>query len=129
MKSDPDDHRTLSPRMRTALRLLAEPGGLNTCTSIGAALTGRWSSHGWQISARDGGRTLHALQRRGLARALGFDTFHRLWPWEITPHGRWMARCLGDPPPEETVGTGTEDPPICPECEGRIESAPDHERG
>jgi hypothetical protein len=118
MKSDPDDHRTLSTRMRAALRLLAEPGAFHTCTSIGAALTGRRSSHGWQTSAREGGRTLHALKRRGLARPLGFDSLHQLWPWAITPHGGWMARCLGlgDPPARETEGRRTEAPADCPHC-------------
>ena len=49
-----------------ALGRLARPGE-HTCTSIGSAITGRQSAYGWQTSAREGGRTLHALKRRGLS--------------------------------------------------------------
>lgn len=55
----------LSPRQLKALDILARPGQ-HTCTSVGSELTGRKSSYGWQTSAREGGRTLHALLRRKL---------------------------------------------------------------
>ena len=80
-----------------AFAMLARPGE-HTCTSVGSVLTGRQSAYGWQTSAREGGRTLHALRRLGLvqvdfkkrsngqiyrevAQAVGAD----LWDWQ-TPH-------------------------------------------
>lgn len=60
--------RPLSETMLRALELLRRPGK-HTCTSIGSVLTGRQSAYGWQTSAREGGRTLRALLRRGLIRA------------------------------------------------------------
>jgi hypothetical protein len=56
----------LSEWQYKALEWLSRPGSGHTCTIVGAMLTQRKSSFGHQTSAREGGRTLRALQRRGL---------------------------------------------------------------
>ena len=73
----------------TAFGMLARPGE-HTCTSIGSALTGRQSAYGWQTSAREGGRTLHALRRLGLVQV---DFKKRSngkgwWSWSLTVEGQ-----------------------------------------
>lgn len=75
-----------SPLMARALELLKGKGA-HTCTSIGSALTGRQSAYGWQTSAREGGRTLRALQRRGLVLSR-FDSESRLTLWQLTTKGQ-----------------------------------------
>ena len=63
-----------------AMKYLATPGFGHTCTIIGAALTGRKSSFGSQTSAREGGRTLRSLEKRGLVTYHDVDGgLHRVW--------------------------------------------------
>jgi hypothetical protein len=76
----------LSPWMWKAMQILAQ--GESTCTLVGAALTGRRSAYGHQTSAREGGRTLRALERRGLV----FQS-HR--PDEADPRTFWMLTPKG----------------------------------
>jgi hypothetical protein len=80
----------LSLTQEIAFGLLARPGE-HTCTSIGSALTGRQSAYGWQTSAREGGRTLHALRRRGLAQVefkSSQNSKRGLWLWSLTAEGQ-----------------------------------------
>ncbi len=79
----------LSLCQEKAFGMLARPGE-HTCTSIGSALTGRQSAYGWQTSAREGGRTLHALRRLGLVQV---DFKKRSngkgwWSWSLTVEGQ-----------------------------------------
>jgi hypothetical protein len=83
-----------------------------TSTSIGAMLTKRQSAYGWQTSAREGGRTLKALERRKLARSHRCDPARKnglgnsgLWPWTITELGKEIARSL------ETAVVASPSPP------------------
>ena len=69
-----------------AVRLLSNHGKM-TCSNLGAALTGKPKVP--QASAREGGRTLHALQRRGLVQR-EFDGWH--WQWSLTRAGRDAGR-------------------------------------
>lgn len=83
--------KDLSIRQIEAIRLLGIPNSDRTCTIIGAALTKRRSSFGHQTSAREGGRTLHSLQRRGLAYHFeSNDGIHRLW--KLTREGEDVLR-------------------------------------
>jgi hypothetical protein len=79
----------LSLPQEIALGRLARPGE-HTCTSIGSAITQRQSAYGWQTSAREGGRTLHALRRRGLAQVDFVRASHGKgrWIWSLTSNGR-----------------------------------------
>lgn len=72
--------------MQKALQILAR--GESTCSIVGAALTGRRSAYGHQTSAREGGRTLHALERRGLV-------FRSHRPDEADPRTFWMLTPAG----------------------------------
>jgi len=84
----------LSPWQTTALRLLAIPNYGHTCTIIGAALTGRKSAFGHQISAREGGRTLRSLERRGLVTYRESDDgIHH--EWILTPKGMTLSIDIG----------------------------------
>ena len=94
MKKEPDILKSLSPWMRTALMQLATCKQPCTCTSIGSLLTGRRSAYGWQTSAREGGRTLKALERRRLAQSHGYDPVQKLCPWTITSLGRKVAQSI-----------------------------------
>jgi len=58
----------------------------HTCTIVGAMLTQRHSSFGHQTSAREGGRTLRSLERKGLVAYRDTDDgFIRRW--DLTPKG------------------------------------------
>lgn len=75
-----------SPWQLKAMEWLNRPNSGHTCAIVGAMLTGRKSSFGHQTSAREGGRTLRSLERRGLVRYLDVDQgLHRIW--ELTPKG------------------------------------------
>jgi len=69
-----------------AMEWLSRPQSGHTCTIVGAMLTQRKSSFGHQTSAREGGRTLRSLQRRGLVTYFGLDGGRRR-VWELTPKG------------------------------------------
>lgn len=43
-------------------------------------------TYGWQTSAREGGRTLRALERRGFA-VVRHDNEWRKWLWNLTTSG------------------------------------------
>lgn len=76
----------LTPRQWKALQWLSRPGSGHTCSIVGAMLTERRSAYGHQTSAREGGRTLQALKRRGLV--IHFDVNGgRQRVWELTPKG------------------------------------------
>ncbi len=77
--------------MRQALRLLLP--GPSTATLVGVVLTGRRSAYGHQTSAREGGRTLAALRRRGLVDRY-YSEFDRKSLWKLTPRGRAAAEAL-----------------------------------
>jgi hypothetical protein len=76
-----------SHQMKRALLILLR--GEATATNVGAELTGRRSAYGPQTSAREGGRTLRALQRRKLAEVRFDGDVH--WQWSLTPMGRVEA--------------------------------------
>ena len=76
----------LSARQRKALEWLNRPGSGHTCTIVGAMLTQRKSSFGHQTSAREGGRTLRSLEKRGLVTYRDLDGGLRR-VWELTPAG------------------------------------------
>jgi len=69
-----------------AMEWLSRPHSGHTCTIVGAMLTQRKSSFGHQTSAREGGRTLRSLQRRGLVTYFDLDNGRRR-VWELTPKG------------------------------------------
>ncbi len=75
---------TLSATMYQAMGILAR--GPSTATWVGSELTGRRSAYGPQTSAREGGRTLRALQRRKLAE-VNWHSFHQKFLWSLTPAG------------------------------------------
>jgi hypothetical protein len=77
----------LTHRMKRALLILLR--GSHTATNVGVELTGRRSAYGPQTSAREGGRTLHALKRRKLADVRFDGVAH--WQWSLTPMGRVEA--------------------------------------
>lgn len=56
--------------------------GPSTATIVGSALTGRRSHYGPQTSAREGGRTLAALLRRGMVR-VQYSEVERKWMWTL----------------------------------------------
>lgn len=85
---------TLSPWMTKALLMLAREHTVCTCTVIGSMLTGRHSAYGWQTSAREGGRTLRALERRGLAFQQHIQPGEKIFPWSLTDRGRRLAAHL-----------------------------------
>ena len=58
----------------------------HTCTIVGAMLTQRHSSFGHQTSAREGGRTLRSLERKGLVAYRDMDD-GRIRRWDLTPKG------------------------------------------
>ena len=97
---------SLSPWMRKALLMLARKDMVRTCTSVGSSLTGRQSAYGWQTSAREGGRTLHALERRGLAFQLIQPPAARIFPWSLTTRGRLLACHLAAPAAANPLKTG-----------------------
>jgi hypothetical protein len=81
----------LTTRMVRAMRFLVRsPGG--TCTIVGTMLTGRQSAYGHQTSAREGGRTLTALRRRGLV--LDYVGDDGLRVWNLTEKGRQVAATI-----------------------------------
>jgi hypothetical protein len=88
----------LSTTMRRALVILL--GGPVTATTVGCELTGRRSAYGPQTSAREGGRTLHALRRRGLVQR-DYSREWRKFLWRLTPAGQRIAeasvRAAADP--------------------------------
>ena len=88
---------SLSPWMKKALLMLAREHMVCTCTSIGASLTGRQSAYGWQTSAREGGRTLRALERRSLAFQQHIQPGEKIFPWSLTDLGRRLAAHLSTP--------------------------------
>ncbi len=61
-----------------------------TCSIVGAMLTGRRSAFGHQTSAREGGRTLMALRKRGLVRDSATDD-GLLRLWNLTEKGRQVS--------------------------------------
>jgi len=76
-----------------ALLYLLHSKNEQTCTTVGCLLTGRKSSYGPQTSAREGGRTLRALLKRGLVSYRdGADGLHRYW--ELTAEGTRVASML-----------------------------------
>lgn len=79
--------RELSSWQRRVLEWLGRPDSGHTCTIVGAMLTGRKSSFGHQTSAREGGRTLRSLERRGLVSYRDVDGGRRR-TWDLTPRGR-----------------------------------------
>ena len=120
MKEDDGIAESLSPWMRTALMHLATSRQPCTSTSIGSLLTRRQSAYGWQTSAREGGRTLNALERRKLVQPSWYDPVQKIWPWTITALGRKVAQSLAivvapvaSPPP----ATGQ----ACPHCGARLD--------
>jgi hypothetical protein len=77
---------SLSPWQLKALVWLSRPDSGHTCTIVGAMLTQRHSSFGHQTSAREGGRTLRALERRGLVSYRDIDD-GLTRRWDLTPKG------------------------------------------
>jgi hypothetical protein len=83
----------LSEWQRKALEWLSRPANGRTCTIVGAMLTQRQSSFGHQTSAREGGRTLRSLQRRGFVTYRDVDGgLHR--NWSLTPAGLALITAL-----------------------------------
>ena len=78
--------KRLSECQVKALKWLSREGSGHTCTIVGAMLTQRKSSFGHQTSAREGGRTLWALKRRGLVTYFDIEGGLRR-NWEVTPQG------------------------------------------
>jgi hypothetical protein len=116
-----DIAKTLSNRMRIALIKLSTSEQPVTCTSVGSLLTGRKSAYGWQTSAREGGRTLRALERRKLACSQEYDSFQKIWPWTITPLGKRVAMSLTvTPRVPETVSRSTV-PQSCSHCGAKLD--------
>ena len=76
----------LSEFQMKVLEWLRRPQNGHTCTVVGAMLTQRKSAFGPQTSAREGGRTLRSLQRRGLVTYFDLDGGLRR-SWELTPKG------------------------------------------
>lgn len=89
---------TLSPYMQKALQILAR--GESTCSIVGAELTGKIHREP-QKSAREGGRTLRALERRGLVlRSHRPDEADPRTFWMLTPKGLTevtYAKLMKDP--------------------------------
>jgi hypothetical protein len=85
---------SLSPWMTRALPMLAREHIICICTVIGSMLTGQHSAYGWQTSAREGGRTLRALERRGLASRQHIQPGEKIFPWALTDRGRRLAAHL-----------------------------------
>ena len=92
-----------------------------TSTSIGSLLTRRQSAYGWQTSAREGGWTLKALERRKLAQSHRYDPTWKIWPWTITALGEKVAQSLATvviapvaPPPPDTGQS-------CPHCGAKLD--------
>jgi hypothetical protein len=65
---------------------LSRPDSGHTCSVVGQMLTERKSSFGHQTSAREGGRTLRSLERRGLVTYRDVDG-GRIRRWDLTPKG------------------------------------------
>lgn len=84
MPSKPRPYRP-SDVQRRALLVLGRCGDQGvTCSNLGSELaTGKYRRLP-QTYARQGGKTLHALEGRGLVSAL-FDKIH--WNWCLTPRG------------------------------------------
>lgn len=99
--------KPLTPFMQKAFDYVAKSPA--TATAVGSLLTGRKSAYGWQTSAREGGRTLHALKRRGLVRS-EWSEFHMITLWSLTPAGCKLV-------PENT-NKRTVAPKFCSRCEG-----------
>ncbi len=76
----------LSPWQLKALAWLSRPDSGHTCSIVGAMLTQRHSSYGHQTSAREGGRTLRSLERRGLVSYRDLDD-GLIRRWDLTPKG------------------------------------------
>ena len=121
MEKASDIIKSLSPWMRTALMQLATSKQPCTSTSIGSLLTRRQSAYGWQTSAREGGWTLKALERRKLAQSHRYDPTWKIWPWTITALGEKVAQSLATvviapvaPPPPDTGQS-------CPHCGAKLD--------
>lgn len=84
-------YRPLSERMMRALVIMLR--GKVTCTTLGSELTGRRTAYGPQTSAREGGRTLRALLRRGLVTRIFDPDDPRSW-WSLTVAGEYEARIV-----------------------------------
>lgn len=82
-----DASSNLTPWMWSALEYLGGHPELSTATWVGQHLTGRKSAYGPQTSAREGGCTLRALERRRLVYC-SYDDFRRKWMWNLTQRGR-----------------------------------------
>ena len=91
-----------------------------TSTLIGSMLTRRQSAYGWQTSAREGGRTLKALERRKLAVSQRYDPALKIWPWTITELGKKVAQSLA-----AVRVTPPSPPPVteqnCPHCGAKLD--------
>lgn len=121
MKKEADIIRSLSPWMRTVLVHLATSKQPCTSTSVGSMLTKRQSAYGWQTSAREGGRTLNALERRKLAVSQKYDPFRKIWPWTITALGREIAQSLAASiaaPSAPSLPVTEQD---CPHCGAKLD--------
>ena len=121
--------KSLSPWMRAALIELATSRQPCTSTSIGSMLTKRQSAYGWQTSAREGGRTLKALERRKLARSHRYDPAREnglgnsgFWPWTITALGKKIAESLAT----VAVSPASPSPPVadrsCSHCGAKLDA-------
>jgi hypothetical protein len=113
--------KSLSPWMRKALIHLAASKQSCTSTSVGSMLTGRQSAYGWQTSAREGGRTLKALERRKLAQSHRYDPTRKIWPWTITGLGKEVARSLTAAVPVISVLTTAVPDQDCPHCGTKLD--------
>ena len=120
MKKETVTIKSLSPWMRTALMQLAASKQPCTSTLIGSMLTRRQSAYGWQTSAREGGRTLKALERRKLVVSQGYDPVRKIWPWTITALGKEIAQSLA-----AVRVTPPSPPPVteqnCPHCGAKLD--------
>jgi hypothetical protein len=114
--------KSLSPWMRMALMQLATSKQPCTSTSIGSMLTKRQSAYGWQTSAREGGRTLKALERRQLAVSQRYDPTWKIFPWTITELGKKVAQSLST----VAVSPASPSPPVadrsCSHCGAKLDA-------
>ena len=121
MEKKTDIIKSLSPWMRTALVQLATSRQPCTSTSIGSFLTRRQSAYGWQTSAREGGKTLKALERRKLACSQRYDPARKIWPWTITGLGKEVAQSLAAAVPPLAIPPPPVAEQACPHCGTRLD--------
>ena len=121
MEKKADIIKSLSPWMRRALMQLAASRQPCTSTSIGSMLTGRQSAYGWQTSAREGGKTLKALERRKLACSQRYDPARKIWPWTITILGKEVAQSLAAAVPPPAIPSPPAADQACPHCGTRLD--------